>query len=229
MLGLLPIAAGMAAFYETSFYEAILNWDANILLFLQNNVRNDVLDPIMKAITHSVDKGIFWIVLSVLLLIIPKTRKMGLCSAISLVLSIVICNGILKNVFDRIRPYEVIDGLKCIVKLADDASFPSGHTSASFASAVAIFLASDRKMKKFTVWAIVYAFIVGFTRLYVGIHYPTDVFVSAFMAIILAVVATLIGEKLYDFLALKFTEMKKKKAEAKAVTEPETEAAEKEE
>ncbi len=209
MLGLLPIAAGMAAFYETSFYEAILNWDANILLFLQNNVRNDVLDPIMKAITHSVDKGIFWIVLSVLLLIIPKTRKMGLCSAISLVLSIVICNGILKNVFDRIRPYEVIDGLKCIVKLADDASFPSGHTSASFASAVAIFLASDRKMKKFTVWAIVYAFIVGFTRLYVGIHYPTDVICAAIVATGMAILAYFVGSKLYEVLAKAFSKKKK--------------------
>ena len=124
---LLPLAAAMSAFYQTDLYAKILEWDTNILLNLQNNVRSDFWDPIMKAITHSMDKGLFFIILAVLLLIIPKTRKAGLCAAISLVFSLIVCNGILKNVFDRIRPYEVIDGLKCIVKLADDASFPSGH------------------------------------------------------------------------------------------------------
>lgn len=202
------MSAAMQSFYEAPFYKAIEAWDANILLFLQESVRNPVLDPIMKAITHTADKGLFWIALSVLLLIIPKTRKMGLCSAIALVLSVTICNGLLKHLFDRIRPYEVINGLDCIVKLADDASFPSGHTSASFASAVALFLASDKKQKKFTIWAIVYAFIVGFTRLYVGIHYPTDVICGAILATGMAFLAYAVGTKLYEVLAKAFTKKK---------------------
>lgn len=196
-------------FYMTDFYQSVLNWDANILLNLQNNVRSDLLDPVMKAITHTVDKGIFWILLSVLLLIIPKTRKMGFCSAVSLVFSIIICNGILKHAFARIRPYEVIDGLKCIVKLADDFSFPSGHTSASFASSVAIFLAADKKQKGFAAIGIAYACLVGFTRLYVGIHYPTDVIVAAVVATLFAIPAYLIGKAVYEALAKAFNKKKK--------------------
>ncbi len=222
-------AAGINALYTSDFYQKVLEFDASILLYVQEFIRNDILTPLMKFITLLGDGGVFWIVLTVVLLCIPKTRKMGLCSAIALLLSVIICNVILKNAFARIRPYEVIEEIELLVKRANDWSFPSGHTSASVAAAVALFLASTKKQKFFTVWGIVLAAAIGFSRIYVGIHYPTDVFVSAFMAIILAVVATLIGEKLYDFLALKFTEMKKKKAEAKVVTEPETEAAEKEE
>lgn len=204
-------AIAMTAFYQSVFYQKIFEWDANILLNLQNNVRSDFWDPIMKAITHSVDKGLFWIILTILLLIIPKTRKMGLCSAISLVFSIIICNLLLKNIFARVRPYEVIDGLKCIVKLADDYSFPSGHTSGSFASAVALFLAAERKQKIFAFVGILYAGLVGFTRLYVGIHYPTDVIVAAIVATLFAIPAYLIGSKIYDVLAKKFRKKKKSK------------------
>lgn len=205
------LPAAMTAFYQTDFYQSVFNWDANILLNIQNNVRSDFWDPIMKAITHSMDKGLFFIILAVLLLIIPKTRKMGLCAAISLVFSLIICNGILKPLFDRIRPYEVIEGLKCIVKHADDASFPSGHTSGAFAPAIAMFLAADKKQKPFAFIGILYAALVGFTRLYVGIHYPTDVLVAAAVATLFAIPAYFIGSKLYDTLAKAFKKKKKSK------------------
>ena len=205
-------AIAMTAFYQSGFYQKIFEWDANILLNIQNNVRSDFWDPIMKAITHSMDKGIFFIILAVLLLIIPKTRKVGLCAAISLVFSLIICNGILKNVFDRVRPYEVIDGLKCIVKLADDASFPSGHSSGAFAPAIAILLASDKKYKAFAFVGVLYAGLVGFTRLYVGIHYPTDVIAGALVATIFAIPAYFIGSKIYDTFARKFGKKKKSKS-----------------
>ena len=97
MLMMLPAVATMASLYTTDFYQAILNWDAGILLWIQEFIRNDFLTPVMKAITMSVDGGIFWIVLSVILICIPKTRKTGMCSALALVFSVIICNVLLKN------------------------------------------------------------------------------------------------------------------------------------
>ncbi len=216
-------AGGVSALYASDFYQNVLSFDSSILFFVQENIRNGFLTPVMKFITALGNGGVFWIVLTVALLCIPKTRKMGLCSAIALLLSVIICNVILKNAFARVRPYEVIDGLDLLVKRAHDWSFPSGHTSASVASAVALFLASTKKQKLITVWGILLAAAIGFSRIYVAIHYPTDVFVSAFMAIVLAVAATLIGTKLYDFLAVKFTEMKKAKESGQSGTDAEGE------
>jgi undecaprenyl-diphosphatase len=212
----LQAVAAVASLYATEFYQGILNWDAGILLWVQENLRGDVLTPIMKAITHSVDGGIFWIALTILLLIIPKTRKMGLCSMIALMCSLLVCNLVLKNVFDRIRPYEVIAGLQLIVEKADDPSFPSGHTCASFASSVALLLAAEKKQKIFGAVAVVYAFLVGFSRIYVGIHYPTDVIAAALVATAFAIPAAVFGKKLYDLLAAKHNKMKAEKSKTKA-------------
>ena len=191
--------------YATEFYQNILEFDTQILIFLQEIIRNDIINPIMKIITRLGDGGVFWILLTVVLLIIPKTRKLGICSAFSLLLSAIICNVVLKNLFGRIRPYEVIDGLYLLtgIKEASDPSFPSGHTSSSFAAALSIFLASTKKQKMFTVWLLILAALISFSRLYIGIHYPTDVFASMALSIGLAFLGTFLGKKLYDYFSEK--------------------------
>ncbi len=191
--------------YATEFYQNILEFDTQILIFLQEIIRNDIINPIMKIITRLGDGGVFWILLTVVLLIIPKTRKLGICSAFSLLLSVIICNVVLKNLFGRIRPYEVIDGLYLLtgIKEASDPSFPSGHTSSSFAAALSIFLASTKKQKLFTVWLLILAALISFSRLYIGIHYPTDVFASMALSIGLAFLGTFLGKKLYDYFSEK--------------------------
>ena len=191
--------------YATEFYQNILQFDTQILIFLQEIIRNDIINPIMKIITRLGDGGVFWILLTVVLLIIPKTRKLGICSAFSLLLSVIICNVVLKNLFGRIRPYEVIEGLYLLtgIKEASDPSFPSGHTSSSFAAALSIFLASTKKQKLFTVWLLILAALISFSRLYIGIHYPTDVFASMALSIGLAFLGTFLGKKLYDYFSEK--------------------------
>ena len=191
--------------YATEFYQNILEFDTQILIFLQEIIRNDIINPIMKIITRLGDGGVFWILLTVVLLIIPKPRKLGICSAFSLLLSVIICNVVLKNLFGRIRPYEVIDGLYLLtgIKEASDPSFPSGHTSSSFAAALSIFLASTKKQKLFTVWLLILAALISFSRLYIGIHYPTDVFASMALSIGLAFLGTFLGKKLYDYFSEK--------------------------
>lgn len=150
----------------------LINLDGNILLWIQDNIRNGILTPFMKIITHFGDAGIFWIALTVVLLFFKKTRKIGIMCAVSLILSVVINNVIIKNLVARTRPYEVVEGLKLLIAKQSDFSFPSGHTGASFAAAVVIFMKTP---KKYGIPAMIMAALIAFSRLYVGVHYPTDV------------------------------------------------------
>ena len=158
----------------------IFQFDSSILLWIQNNVRSDFLTPIMKVITHLGDKGILWIVVTLVLLFLYKTRKVGVRCLVSMVIGLVITNLIIKNWVARVRPYEVIQGLECIIEKAHDWSFPSGHATNSLACAWVIFKRMDRK---YGVPALIMAILISLSRLYVGIHYPTDVLGGAAIGI----------------------------------------------
>ena len=155
--------------------DTILQLDQNILLFIQEYIRHDWMDWFWKGITHLGDFGIFWILLTIVLLIPKKTRKVGLASALALILGTLITNVAIKNVVARIRPYEVIQGLELMIEKQKDFSFPSGHTCASFASAFAIYKYKEVFPKKWRIAAMVLATLIALSRLYVGVHYPTDV------------------------------------------------------
>ncbi|MCD7812872.1 MAG: phosphatase PAP2 family protein [Lachnospiraceae bacterium] len=167
--------------------------EGNILLFIQNNIRNPILDPVFKTITHLGDGGIFWIILTVFLLCFRKTRRAGVYSACALLGSLLVNNLILKNLVNRTRPYEMIDGLVCLVSPAKDASFPSGHTGASFASAVAIY---RQVPKRYGVLLLILAALIAFSRLYVGIHYPTDVLGGLVTGVALGMLTNFVGGKI---------------------------------
>lgn len=146
--------------------------EADILLWIQNNIRNDVLTPIFKFITTLGNAGVIWIVLSVGLLIPKKIRRVGVLTLVSLLFSALIDNVILKNVVARTRPYDLIEGLTSLVGAQKDYSFPSGHTGSAFAAAVVMFLGLP---KKYGIPILVFACLMGLSRLYVGVHYPSDV------------------------------------------------------
>lgn len=173
--------------------EALLQMDARILLWIQEYLRNDFLDPIMKFITHLGDDGILWIGLLVILLCIPKTRKTALLGAASLLLTFIITNLCLKPFIARVRPYEVIEGLTRIIEKQSDRSFPSGHTANSMAVGVMLWMVSQKYEKlgdkklyfpKAAGWFfLILSILIGLSRLYVGVHYPTDVLGGALIAI----------------------------------------------
>ena len=126
----------------------------------------------MVFITRLGDAGIIWIVLSIVLLLIPKTRKSGAVMVAALVVDVLLCNIVLKNLVARTRPYDVNTGVHLLVAKLHDYSFPSGHTAASFASVTALYLAGEKKLRKF---ALVLACLIAISRLYLYVHYPTDV------------------------------------------------------
>ena len=158
--------------------------DGQMLLWIQDNLRNDFLTPIFKFITHLGDVGAIWIGCTILLLIFAKYRKVGLLSAFALIGSLLINNLILKNLIARVRPYEAVEGLTRLIEAQSDYSFPSGHAGASFAAAVIFFLYLP---KKFGVPALVLAFLISFSRLYVGVHYITDVLAGGLISAAIAV------------------------------------------
>jgi len=152
--------------------EILLNLDGEILLFIQDTVRNPVLDPIVKTITTLGNAGILWIILTVLLLIPKKTRRVGVISACALLASLLVNNILVKNLVARVRPYNALEGLIPIVAKPSEFSFPSGHAASSFASASVCY----RKLRgKYGVLAVLAAVLISLSRLYVGVHYPTDV------------------------------------------------------
>lgn len=172
--------------------ESLLQLDGAILLWIQEHVRQDFLSPVVKFITHLGDAGWCWILLAVILLIVKKTRKIGLVTAVSLLSSYVVNNLILKNLVARVRPYEAVDGLQRIIEAQSDFSFPSGHSASSFAAAVVIFMLCPRK---YGVPALVLAFLVALSRLYVGVHYPTDVLTGVISGTVIAVIVCTVYKK----------------------------------
>ena len=149
--------------------EFILTID-NFILDFFGYINNSFLNCVMGVITHLGDGGFLWIVTAIVLLCFKKTRKCGAFVLLSLLLCAVIALCIMKPYFGRIRPY-INRGITPLIPAPSGSSFPSGHTSSSFAAAYAIYL-SDKKMG---VIAFVMAGLIAVSRMYFMVHYPTDI------------------------------------------------------
>lgn len=142
------------------------------LLDLIQTIHTQAGVRIMCVITRLGDAGIIWIVLTVVLILIPKTRKSGILLAGALCVDVLLCNVLLKHLVGRIRPCNVNQAVELLIARPHDFSFPSGHTAASFASVTALYLAGAKKL-----WipALVLAVLIAFSRMYLYVHYPTDI------------------------------------------------------
>lgn len=163
--------------------------ELKILDFIQT-LHTPVLDKIMVGGTKLGDVGIIWIILTAILLIIPKTRRTGGVMLVALVVQTVLCNVILKNLFARTRPYDVNTTVQLLVPKLHDFSFPSGHTSASFTAVSALYFSKDKLWKP----ALVLACLIAVSRLYLYVHYPTDVLGG----LLLGVLSGYIGYKIME-------------------------------
>lgn len=156
--------------------ETLTAIEGSILLFIQEVLRNPVLTPLFKFVTTLGNAGIWWIVLTLLMLCAKKTRKIGCMMTVSLLGTLLINNMILKTLIGRVRPYDAIEGLIPIVARPRETSFPSGHAGSSFAAAGVLY---RNLPKKWGIPALVLAILIALSRLYVGVHYPTDVLFGA--------------------------------------------------
>ena len=151
-------------------------------MFLQESVRNPLLNSIMIFVTSLGNGGMIWIVATLLLMIPKKTRKVGIMSAVALLGSLIIN----KNIVQRPRPFVKVTDLQIIIPTPSEYSFPSGHTASSFAAASVFY---RHLPKQLGIPSVVLAGIIGFSRLYVGVHYPTDVIAGVIMGILLSYMA----------------------------------------
>lgn len=152
------------------------NFDLPILTYIAQHFRCDFLDAILPVLSSFANGGIFWIALGALLFLLPKYRKTGFEILFALLCGLLLCNLFLKPICGRIRPYDYQAQyhnitIQLLISPLKDASFPSGHTVASFESAVVII----RNHKKAGIFALIFATIIAFSRLYLYVHYPSDV------------------------------------------------------
>lgn len=150
---------------------SIHNIDQSVLFFIQTNFHSPVLDKIMILFTTAGDFGFIWILLSILLLLNKNTRYIGILALGAIVLSTILGEGILKNIIQRPRPYTDFPSILLLVDQSSSYSFPSGHTITSFAAAYVL----SRYLNKFAPLIWLLAMTIAFSRLYLFLHYPSDI------------------------------------------------------
>lgn len=162
--------------------EFITQLDFSILYWVQEYIRTDFLDAVAAGLSMAFEGGIFWFVLSAILLVFRKTRTAGVMVIIAMGVYLVVGELGMKNIFCRERPCHVDPSVVLAVHAPSSYSFPSGHTGSSFAAAGALFACN----KRLGVPALVLALIVGLSRIYLFVHYPTDVLVGALLGLFCA-------------------------------------------
>ena len=191
--------------------DSFTQFDGNLLIGIQQALNADWLTPIMKLITMLGEDGIFWIIICFGLLLFRRTRRLGVICAMSLLCTFIVCNLCLKPAVDRIRPWITFQLVNPMLQPPGDASFPSGHSANAMGPAWAMFIAtmpvktaegrsydevrclgwkgdgvSPRMMHRFGTAAVVLAVLIGISRLYLGMHYPSDVACGLLLGMIVA-------------------------------------------
>lgn len=182
-----------------------------VILDWIQNMRFPVLDKIIIAITHTGDAGIIWIILTAIFLLFKKTRKMGIVMFVALFFDLILCNGLLKNLIARTRPYNVNTAIEIIVKKPSEYSFPSGHTAAAFTTMFALLFEKNNKIWRYV---LIWACLIAFSRLYLYLHYPTDILGGILVGLVSGLLANIVVNKIR-----KIRESKKSMSTEESLTE----------
>lgn len=175
------------------------NFDLPILDWISSHLHCPALDAIMPIITSLGNGGIIWILCAAVLLAFPQTRKIGLGIGFALIMGLLTCNLLLKPCIARIRPFDyqqtyLNTSISLLISPPRDYSFPSGHTIASFEAAVVIFL----NRKKWGIPALILACLIAFSRLYLYVHYPTDVLAALILGTLFAFTGNALSHRCID-------------------------------
>ena len=169
-----------------------MEWEFNLLNWIQSHLRGELLDAVMPAVTFLGNGGWFWILLTLLGFIPQRTRKYAHVAAFALILHLLFCNLILKPLIARLRPFQ-IQAINLLIDAPSDFSFPSGHTQAAFSVATAICM----WRRRYGIPALILATVIAFSRMYLYVHYPTDIFAGIFFGVSFAFVGLAIANRLF--------------------------------
>lgn len=171
----------------------IQNLDKSILQYINNNMHENLMDKAMVFITYLGNGGFIWILIAALLICNKKYRNIGIMTLGALILSTILGEGILKHVFQRVRPSADIPAINLLISKPLSYSFPSGHAASSFAAAGVL----AKYVKKYAIEFFVMAALIAFSRLYLYVHYPSDVLAGMILGIACSKVAIYTFNKVY--------------------------------
>lgn len=165
-----------------------------ILNFIQTYIRHPILDHIMRFITSLGNFGIIWLMIGIIL-IMKKHYKSAFILFLALMIGVMICNGLLKNLFQMPRPFEFNSSIELLIPKPLDYSFPSGHTGSSFAAFYVLFLRKEKSWQ----FSLVFAILMAFSRMYLYVHFPMDIIGG----IIVGMLSAKLSVYLFNFLCQK--------------------------
>ena len=174
-------------------------FDFSILDFIQQNMRCELLDSVFPVITSGVFVALFWVTAAVCMLFTKKYRRCGIAALVCLLLGLFFGNLILKHLVARARPCWLKPIADMLVAVPKDFSFPSGHTLSSFIVAI-VFLCHSRAIG---IPALVVASLFAFTRLYVYVHFPTDLLGAIILAVPLAIFGNMLTQRVVSWIVEK--------------------------
>jgi len=170
----------------------ITDLDFQILYWIQEHLRNGVFDAVMPYITHLGSAGIIWIVTAFIMITSRKYRNTGIMILIGMFLGLIVTNFLLKNVVARERPCWIDTEISMLIAIPKDFSFPSGHTTSSVIASMMIFHGD----KKSGVIAWIVAVLIIFSRMYLFVHFPTDILCGAVIGVVIGMITPGLTEKI---------------------------------
>lgn len=181
-----------------------MSFDLRILVWINNNLHGSIgFSYFVKYLTCLGEGGAIWIAACIIIVIFKKTRYAGLTLAVALILDYLIVNLVIKNIVNRPRPWAEYPDFESFYESISfskpgESSFPSGHAAAAFCSAVVLLV----RFKWKGLPALILAVVLALSRLYLCVHYPTDVLCGAIIGSLIGlfscVIVSLVAKKIKD-------------------------------